>query len=328
MSINPERLLESNLPWVTYRTLRDLVGLPEHDPYVRKAKDDMIHHPLVAGLVQALADWPGIVLNSHKSAGQLYHKLAFLADLGLVSGDVDFTGLIKRLEVQRDPYGLFQLPTQIPVHFGGSGQETWAWALCDAPLILYSVAKMNLLSDRVDAAVLYLMSLGLDTGWPCTVSPELGSFRGPGRKDDPCPYATLIMLQLLALKPAWRDSVVARAGVETLLGLWENSLDKHPYLFYMGTDFRKLKAPFVWYDILHVLEVLSQFPHARCDPRLQSLLAPVQAQADAAGWYTPQSVWKAWADWDFGQKKVPSPYLTFLINRIEKRLEGGTVFGQ
>ncbi|NCA99147.1 MAG: hypothetical protein EOM70_07205 [Clostridia bacterium] len=328
MSINPERLLESKLPWVTYRTLRDLVRLPEDEPEVRHAKDDMIHHPLVTGLIQELADWPGIVLNSHKSAGQLYHKLAFLADLGLVSSDADFTRLIQHLEAQRDPHGLFQLPTQIPVHFGGSGQETWAWALCDAPLILYSVVKMNLISDRVDAAVLYLLSQGRDNGWPCTVSPELGSFRGPGRKNDPCPYATLTMLQLLSLKPAWRDSDEARAGVETLLGLWENSLTKHPYLFYMGTDFRKLKAPFIWYDILHVLDVLSQFPPALGDPRLQSMLAAVQVQADAEGWYTPQSVWKAWAGWDFGQKKVPSPYLTFLINRIEKRLEGGTVFGE
>jgi len=328
MSINPERLVESKLPWVTYRTLCDLVGLPESDPAVLKAKDDMIRHPLVAGLIAELADWPGIVLNSHKSAGQLYHKLAFLADLGLVSGDADFTGLIKHLEAQRDPQGLFLLPTQIPVHFGGSGQEAWAWALCDAPLILYSVVKMNLLSDRIDAAVQYLMSLGRDTGWLCTVSPELGSFRGPGRKDDPCPYATLIMLQLLALKPAWRDSDVARAGVETLLGLWENSQAKHPYLFYMGTDFRKLKAPFIWYDILHVLDVLSQFPPTLRDPRLQEMMAVVQAQADAEGWYTPQSVWKAWAGWDFGQKKIPSPWLTFLINRIEKRLEGGTGFGQ
>ena len=31
-------------------------------------------------------------------------------------------------------------------------------------------------------------------------------------------------------------------------------------MFFMGTDFRKLKVPLVWYDLLHVLDVLSSFP--------------------------------------------------------------------
>jgi hypothetical protein len=30
--------------------------------------------------------------------------------------------------------------------------------------------------------------------------------------------------------------------------------------FYMGTDFCKHKVPLVWYDILHVVDVLTQFP--------------------------------------------------------------------
>ena len=29
-------------------------------------------------------------------------------------------------------------------------------------------------------------------------------------------------------------------------------------MFYMGTDFSKLKVPLVWYDLLHVLEVITQ----------------------------------------------------------------------
>lgn len=43
----------------------------------------------------------------------------------------------------------------------------------------------------------------------------------------------------------------------SLLSLWENSRQRHTYMFYMGTDFRNLKLPYVWYDILSVADTLS-----------------------------------------------------------------------
>ncbi len=183
-----------------------------------------------------------------------------------------------------------------------------------------------------------MMALGRDNGWPCAVSQELGKFRGPGRKEDPCPDATLLMLKVLlqVRKAAAQDtfppggetflpdSEAVTSGIRTasecLLGLWADSLAKHPYMFYMGTDFRKLKAPFIWYDILHVTDVLSRCPGREKDPRLLDMACHVLGQADPEGRFTPQSVWKAWADWDFGQKKVASRWLTFLVLRLAKRL--------
>ena len=41
----------------------------------------------------------------------------------------------------------------------------------------------------------------------------------------------------------------------------------------MGTDFRKLKVPFVWYDLMHVLDVLSRFPWLIRMTRLLDMLA-------------------------------------------------------
>jgi hypothetical protein len=127
------------------------------------------------------------------------------------------------------------------------------------------------------------------------------------------------MLKALAQIPDWRDAPVARAGAETLLTLWTDSLTRHPYIFYMGTDFRKLKAPFVWYDLMHVLEVLTQFPWLRGDPRLQEMIGLLTAKADAVGRFTPESVWQAWGSWEFGQKKAPSRWLTLLAHRIVRR---------
>lgn len=43
-------------------------------------------------------------------------------------------------------------------------------------------------------------------------------------------------------------------------------------MFAIGTDFAKLKVPMVWYDILHALEVLTQFPHLLKDRRLLKMI--------------------------------------------------------
>jgi hypothetical protein len=129
------------------------------------------------------------------------------------------------------------------------------------------------------------------------------------------------MLKALAQVPTWRDMPVARAGVETLLTLWSDSLTRHPYIFYMGTDFRKLKAPFIWYDLLHVLEVLTQYPKICGDPRLQEMLGVLSGKADGAGCFTAESVWQAWKAWEFGQKRAPSRWLTLLAYRILARSE-------
>jgi hypothetical protein len=217
--------------------------------------------------------------------------------------------------------GPFQLPTNIPKHFGGSGTNQWAWALCDAPTIIYSLAKFGLRKDeQVQKAVKYLVNLVHENGWRCVVSKELGKFRGPGRKDDPCPYATLAMLKMLSQFNEWKQSDEAHVGGECLLDLWKRSLKLHPYMFYMGTDFRKIKAPFIWYDILHVLDVLSQFEWLRNDSRLTEISDIVKSKADNEGKYTPESIWKTWKDWDFGQKKKPSRWLTFLVLNVLRRI--------
>ena len=164
-----------------------------------------------------------------------------------------------------------------------------------------------------------MIPLCRENGWPCAVSRELGKFRGPGRKEDPCSYANLAMLKLLSLDPRDQSTAEAKSGVETLLNLWEHRQEQHPYMFYMGTDFSKLKVPLVWYDLLHVLEVITDYPAFRNDPRLQSMLDVLKSKADSDGRYTLESVWTAWKDWEFGQKKVPSFWLTFLAIRMNRR---------
>ena len=309
--------------WVKYRTRVELLEQPETDPQVMAARKAMLADPKIKALVAELLDWPGIVLNSHRSASQPFHKLSFLADLGLSINDAPVKKIVHKVMKHQSEQGPFQLPMNIPEHFGGSGKDEWAWVLCDAPVIVSSLIQMGMQDDpRVQRAVEYLDHLIRDNGWPCAVSPELGKFRGPGRKDDPCPYATLVMLKVMAHTPELHDSESAKIGVETLLSLWDKSEEQHPYMFFMGTDFRKLKAPLFWYDILHVLDVLSHFRWAGKDERFKQMLKTIKSKSDGNGRYIPESVWMVWKDWDFSQKKIPSPGLTIFVQRILKRANG------
>ena len=43
---------------------------------------------------------------------------------------------------------------------------------------------------------------------------------------------------------------------------------------------------------------------------LQEMLVLLAGKADAQGRFTLESVWTAWKDWEFGQKKQPSRWLT------------------
>ncbi|MCW4031709.1 MAG: hypothetical protein NWE80_05025, partial [Candidatus Bathyarchaeota archaeon] len=274
--------------FVEYRTRIDLLEQSENESKVRQSRKRMIEDPKILLLLRELKNWPGTVLSSHKSASQPFHKLSFIADMGLRKDDPQIKDIIKKIFEHTSEEGPFQLPTNIPKHFGGSGTNEWAWALCDAPTILYSLAKFGLENDaQVQKAVKYLVNLFHENGWRCVVSKELGKFRGPGRKDDPCPYATLVMLKMLAQFDEWRHSSEAHVGTECLLDLWKRSLELHPYMFYMGTDFRKIKAPLIWYDILHVLDVLSKFDWLRNDSRLIEMSSIVKSKADKEGKYTP-----------------------------------------
>jgi hypothetical protein len=309
-------------PWIEYRTRRDLLGQSEQDAQVRAARQAMLAHAPVQNLAAELAGWPGTVISSHKSAGQPFHKLTFLADLGLTAADPGIEVIAARILELQSAEGPFQLSMNIPTHFGGTGQDQRAWALCDAPLSLYALLKFGLQGEpAVQRAAAYLAGLVRDNGWPCAVSKELGSFRGPGSKADPCPFANLAMLKALSESEELRDGPACRAGAETLLNLWNESETRHPYMFYMGTDFRKLKVPLVWYDLVHVLDVLTRFDWLKQDPRLLEMLALLQSKADEQGRFTLESIWTAWKDWEFGQKKVPSRWLTLLAWRILGRVE-------
>lgn len=310
-------------PWVQYRTRLELLGQGADEPVVLAVRDAMQAHPQVQSLLKDVSQWPQPPLKRHNDAGHPLHKLVFLADAGLRADDAGIAPVVERIFAQQSPEGAFQVTVNIAPRYGGTGEDQPAWMLCDAPLIVYALARFGLGDDpRLNAAAEHLAGLVRENGWPCAVSPDIGKFRGPGRKSDPCPYATLVALKALAQLSKHHDSDACRIGAEALLALWTQRKERRPYLFAMGTHFARLKAPLIWYDILHVTDVLSQFPWLRDDPRLREMADIVRAKADAQGRFTPESVWKAWGDWEFGQKREPSRWLTLIAQRMLRRMDG------
>ena len=216
-----------------------------------------------------LAHWPGTVLNSHKSAGHPLHRLTFLADLGLRLGDAGMDRIVEPILAHRSPQGPFQVLMNIPyILAAGAGRvglgfmpcavgclrpgEIWAWrgaarpggnrTPCRAGACQRLALRRFAGAGRGPAGRDARMTPAHLPAWPC--SKFLRRYRNGGT----------------ARQPAWAPSRCLRCG----------SIAGAPPLYVLhGPDFSKLKAPLVWFDLLHVLDVLSRFPWLRGDGRLQ-----------------------------------------------------------
>jgi hypothetical protein len=313
-------LLDSDEPWTRYRVYIDLLEKAQDDPAVLQARGEMLDHPLVQKLTSSAASWPGYALKRHNDARHLLYTLSTLADFGIRHDDPGMESALDKVLAHQSPEGAFQTKVRLYKRFGGLDGEYWTWMACDAPTLTYTLLTMGMDDDpRVRQAVDNLFGQVQDNGWRCKAAPELSTFRGPGRREDPCPIANVYAMKVLSLRPEWIDSEAAQLGAEMLLGHWEIQGQRKMYLFGIGTDFRKLKYPFVWYDILHVTDVLSRFPFAHKDQRYKEMEQTITNQADEDGLYTAASMYMAWKGWSFANKKFPSPWLTFLVMRIQKR---------
>ncbi len=306
--------------WVRYNCLRDLIDLGEDNTEVVSTKAEMMSDGQVQSLISDVSHWESELLKRHNDAVHPLHKLVFLADIGVNMHDEGIPEILSTIMSHRSSESLYQVLSNYPIVFGGSGKDEWLWCLCDAPSTLYALSKMGFKDDlQIRLAVDYLTEFGRSNGWPCKADRQLLKFKGPGKSSDPCPYANLLMLKLLALRGEEEDWQKIQPALETALHLWESSRDQRPYLFKMGNDFRKLKVPFVWYDILHFAEVISLYPQYHQDRRFQEILGIIEDKQDSSGRFSSESIWSKWAGWEFCQKREPSRWLTFCVLRILKR---------
>jgi hypothetical protein len=190
---------------------------------------------------------------------------------------------------------------------------------CIPTILLAALVKMNCIDEKkLDRYIgLILDSKRLDGGWHCAHQRAVGQKL---QDSESCPMDNQNILMLLGQFDECRKNPQFNGAIDLLLNHW-NKRSEHwrPYGFGIGTDFKKLKYPAVTYGILRVLDVLSLFPYAVKTKGFKNMMDVVR-QKSKNGAYHAESVVKAFADFDFGQKTEPSRWITFLVNRIEKRI--------
>jgi hypothetical protein len=237
----------------------------------------------------------------YTEAGKAYWDLFFLADIGVTVKDAGLEAEAEEIFKFQSRDGTFTMPPNVQNNY-----------FCMSAILIASLAKMGYRNDpRVIKYIRAVMSTQMPGGgWDC-----YGDSYGIG---DSCPMDDMNILMLLGQYLDYRNSPRIYGAIDNLLTHWQERT--HLYGFGVGKRFRSLQYPAVKYGILRVLDVLSFFPYAVRSPAFQNMLDCVHAKA-VNGRYFAESVDMVYTDFDFNQTKEPSRWITFLISRIDKRIE-------
>lgn len=239
--------------------------------------------------------------------GNAYWDLFFLADIGLTASDLKLNREIEEILSLQSPDGTF-----ITERIMESD------SFCVSGIIMSSVAKMDYRDDRrLGKFIQVLMNTKrTDGGWHCSGIFSVG--HGLNSTED-CPMDNLNVLMLLGQYEKYRKDPGFNGALDLLLEHWERRDEKWRLDgFGTGRRFRSLQYPAPLYGILRVIDVLSLFPYAIKSQGFESMLDFIH-QKSSGGKYFAESPAHSYAEFDFGQDKEPSRWVTFLINRIEKR---------
>jgi hypothetical protein len=236
----------------------------------------------------------------YTEAEKAYWDLFFLADIGLTISDVSLDAEAEEIFRYQRHEGTFSIPPNVQDNY-----------YCMSAILVSSLAKMGYRDDpRVIKYIRAAMNAQITGGgWDC-----YGESYSAG---DSCPMDDMNILMLLGQYLDYRDNPKLHKPIDHLLTHWETG--ENLYGFGVGKRFRSLQYPAVKYGILRVLDVLSLFPYAVKSRAFQSMLDYVHQKA-VNGRYFAESADMVYTDFDFSQTKEPSRWITFLVNRIEKRI--------
>lgn len=295
-------LNNSAVPWIKYNL--NLCGI-----------EDVLDDEFIKGLILDAKQKDNILLKRHNDAKHPVHKIELLADLGLTRQLKDIGEIAEDIMGRQSDEGAFLSLQNIPANFGGPGKDNFDWVMCDFPSLLYSLIKFGYKDDaRVQKAILFLKSLAQDNGFGCKSSIE--KFGGPGKRSDHCPYSNLLCLKVFSLLDEYHNEDFIKTAIDSLLNMWKTKGQRKYRMFGIGTDFKKLKFPNVWFGIVHVLSVLCKYDYAVKTDEFEQMLAIIADKQTPKGGFVPESVFMNFKQCDFGQKKVESDTLTFEIHQI------------
>jgi hypothetical protein len=238
----------------------------------------------------------------YDSSGNAYWDLFFLADIGLTITDCSLEKEAEQVFMFQSRDGSFVIPPNVKDNY-----------FCMSAILISSLAKMGYRDDpRLARYIRAILSSQMGHGgWDCYGD----SYGGEGGS---CPQDDMNILMLLGQYDRYATDPHLEDAIDCLLQHW--MIGDNRYGYGVGRRFRSLHYPAVKYGILRVLDVLSLFPHAIESVAFQNMLDFVRAKA-VDGKYTAESLESSYSDFDFGQTAAPSRWITFLVERIEKRVE-------
>lgn len=317
MKLKPyiEQFLMQSQPWVAYNAAVDLLGDRPDSPRVRRFYDAMRKHPCVAALIKALDPWPPKqpLTRAYNPTDSIW-KLGTLADFGLRRDDKRIAAIAERVFGAQAENGGF-------LHGGFDHTRSWdARAyICIAHVMTYALARFGYTDDRrlVRAYEQICAWQRSDGGW----HPNEKCLPGGEREaEDSCPFGSLNVLRALTAHTSHARSKTAQRGVGFLLTCWQRRSEPfRPVRFGTGSTYLKVQYPFVQWQLLKSLDTLSLVPSALKDPRFKEMVAVLKAKQDLDGTWMPESINKSWGEFDFGQKKEPSAWVTLLALRVLNR---------
>lgn len=335
-------LLAADEPAACWVTLRHVLGRPEDDADVRKARREVLADAGVQDLLERIPDWEvADKVGGHDSPRYAPNLLHLLADMG-VRGDDDgrFDDLLDAFARHEDG-GRFACFTQWRQMPG----PVWCTLPCDTHIIADIMVRCGRAGQApVRRSLVRILDDLTETtqgpGWKCIPDPVV-RFRGPGRVADVCPLATLEALRLFARlvkQPAGAtaaDTDAARRvtpAVRTVLGVWRDRGAHKPYMFGHGRSFKTVKWPTTWYSVALVLDTVGRYPQVwspaspvateedrRSVAELAACLIAYNVALD--GSVTPRSCYKGFERFSFGQKRRPSPFAAARLLAILKPFE-------
>jgi hypothetical protein len=306
-------LLHSN-PWTAFNFKRD-AGLFHDTESAREGRLAIAQHPLVAGMLDECREYFPIVATRHDDPKLSHYKLRLLVDFGLTQED-GLSGIVEQV-LAHNKDGLFAIRQQIPVR--GADEGEWNALPCDNPVILYTLLKLGLKHASIDRQVDLLKQRWSDrSGWFCHLSFVESQFK---REGSGCPMAALQALEVFRLT----DGDVVNGYIENAFHALRYHYESRRSLYYFGRGkrFFTFKYPFVWYNAFYVADVVSRFRAFQDEPLVLQLMDWIRAGSDASGRYTPTSIFMPYKHFDFGNKREPSPWITYCAYRILDAHAGG-----
>ncbi len=300
-------LLEPDPPVIRWWTLRDLLDRPADDPEVESARRAIpVSEPALSilGAQRPRGAW---VSEKHLYSPKhlaTHWQLDLLADFGFTAADAPV----------RRACDLF-LAWQLPSGAFGMVKGAIAGEPCSTGRTLCQFERSGLGSEEgAQRAWAWLEATQRrDGGWHCRHTPVRMRPETPS-----CFLATLKVLQACAARPDRPANIVGPAAAFVRDRLLEPRVERYT----SPTAWDRLTYPDHWYDVISVLDLLSNFGYGSNDEKVAAAIRLVLSRQRPDGKWDDNGplAFRGETVYPFGTPGEPSKWVTFRALRVLKRM--------